>query len=48
MNEHLAALALLVAEQRITIGRQAAELQAAQATIAEQAAQKPKPRPKTP
>lgn len=35
MNDQLAALALVIAEQRLTIGRQAAELQQAQALIAE-------------
>lgn len=35
MNEQLAALALVISEQRLTIGRQAAELQAAQARITE-------------
>lgn len=35
MNEQLAALALVISEQRITIGRQAAELQARDALIAE-------------
>lgn len=41
MNDQLAALALVISEQRLTIGRQAAELAQANATIAELKAEKP-------